>query len=113
MKHHPAECLAKGAFGRDCANCDPTAPLHNSGPRRITRKCACCSTDEAEWAFQPFGPSEEVASAFMTLGSHYRGFPSLQVCDACKSAIQEGRPVYFSYKKALYMAERWQVWKAA
>ena len=70
-------------------------------------KCKLCREREAEWAWQPFGPDEEVAS-FSFLGSHYRGFPVIKVCDPCKQDIERtlavGGSIVFSYKNKLYRA---------
>ena len=64
-------------------------------------KCASCQKD-AVWAWQPFGPGED-ALVFTALGSHYRGFPVVKVCDECKQTAQKGRPgVLFNYKKSGY-----------
>lgn len=67
------------------------------------RKCVCCKQAEAGWAWQPFGPGEHI-TVFTTLGSQYRGFAVLPVCDACQVAITQGEPVYFTYKQTPYVA---------
>ena len=58
--------------------------------RRPTDSTNCqfsrCS-QPADWAWQPFGPSEDY-NCFTTPGSHYRGFPVLKLCDEHKTAIQ-------------------------
>ena len=51
--------------------------------------CKFCS-QHAEWAWQPFGPDES-PFLFTTLGSHYRGFRVLKVCDSHKSKIEWAR----------------------
>lgn len=72
-------------------------------------KCQACHEQAAEWAWQPFGPNESPDS-FMALGSHYRGFPVVKVCDMCKSAFQTGDfIVHFSYKGHRFVAENQQV----
>lgn len=61
-------------------------------------KCQICKIEQAEWAWQPFGPNESPDS-YMLLGSHYRGFPVIKVGDSCKSAFQTGDfEVQFEYK---------------
>jgi hypothetical protein len=57
---------------------------------------------EATWSMQPFGPDERIA--FSLFGSHYRGFPTIAVCDDCKNQIQSDtiHPFYFIYKMWQY-----------
>ena len=43
-------------------------------------KCQICRKREAEWAMQYIG---EDTPTFSTLGSHYRGFKVVKVCDEC------------------------------
>lgn len=45
------------------------------------RKCEICGEREAAWAVQFV--SDETPT-FTLLGSHYRGYRLLRVCDACK-----------------------------
>ena len=52
-------------------------------------KCHACHEEDAQWAWQPFGPDKTLDS-FQLLGSHYRGFPIVKVCSTCKSAFQTG-----------------------
>lgn len=61
-------------------------------------ECEVCRAQGAAWAWQPFGPDEDAKSAFSTLGSHYRGFPVVKVCDECKEKVQAGQTVSFTYK---------------
>lgn len=68
-------------------------------------KCQCCKEQEAEWAWQPFGPGE-TANEYALPGSHTRGFPVVKVCDSCKRAFQTGDfPVRFEYKGFKYVAK--------
>lgn len=72
-------------------------------------KCQACKEQVAEWAWQPFGPSESPDS-FALLGSHYRGFPVVKVCGSCKSAFQSGDvQVFFSYKGHQFVGENHRV----
>lgn len=63
-------------------------------------KCQCCG-QEADWAWQPCGPDESIAS-FTTLGSHYRGFLVVKVCDDCKGRVERGERVRFTYRGGEY-----------
>ena len=49
-------------------------------------KCKFCGA-AAGWSWQPNGPGEVLT--FTTLGSHYRGFAVIKVCDACKAQIED------------------------
>ena len=70
----------------------------------MDRKCLCCGEEEAIWAWQPFGPGEDIM-CFSGLGSHYRGFPVIAVGDDCKQDVEDGRPgVIFTYKRVGYVA---------
>jgi hypothetical protein len=60
-------------------------------------KCMTCKTDEAIWAWQPFGPADD-ANTFATLGNHYRGFTVVKVCNNCRETIRSGSPVEFTCK---------------
>lgn len=51
--------------------------------------CQLCKEATACWAWQPFGPSADVAS-MTTLGSHYRGFAVIKVCNGCRLKIVSG-----------------------
>ena len=42
------------------------------------------------WAWQPFGPDESPFS-FAFLGSHYRGFEVIKICDYHKDKIEWAR----------------------
>ena len=44
-------------------------------------KCRICRCREAEWAAQLVGSD---TPTFSTLGSHYRGFRVVTVCDECR-----------------------------
>ena len=68
-------------------------------------KCHSCHEQEAQWAWQPFGP-DETPESFQLLGSHYRGFPVIKVCSTCKSAFQTGDfVVRFTYKGHRFLAK--------
>jgi hypothetical protein len=68
-------------------------------------KCHACHQEEAQWAWQPFGP-DETPESFQLLGSHYRGFPVVKVCSTCKSAFQTGDfVVRFTYKGHRFVAK--------
>lgn len=60
----------------------------------MNRKCKICEQREALWAWQPFGP-DATPNCFELLGSHYRGFPVVAVCVACKEAFQHGTTLVF------------------
>ena len=49
--------------------------------RNEIRRCEICKEREAIWAMQYVG---EDTPTFSTLGSHYRGFRVVKVCDECK-----------------------------
>ena len=63
-------------------------------------KCRVCGRGQMQWAMQPFGPDN--APTFTTPGSHYRGFPVVPCCDACKGKVQAGEAVDFNHKGRLY-----------
>lgn len=46
----------------------------------MTPKCQRCKVRPAVWAVQNIAGEVSVT----TLGSHYRGFPVVKVCDECK-----------------------------
>lgn len=52
---------------------------------RKSPRCQVCKADEALWARQYIG---EDTPTYTTLGSHYRGFPVVKVCDKCKEQEQ-------------------------
>lgn len=61
--------------------------------KKLTRRrCEMCAafgrppSEDAIWAYQPNGPDEH--PTYTTLGSHYRGFTMLAVCDNCKDQLQ-------------------------
>lgn len=67
------------------------------------RKCKAINCGhEAEWAWQPFGPGEDV-NCLTLPGSHYRGFPTVAVCEECKDKVAEGSPPQFEYRKDIYV----------
>lgn len=67
-------------------------------------KCHACHQEEAQWAWQPFGP-DTTPDSFPLLGSHYRDFPVVKVCSTCKSAFQTGDfVVRFTYKGHRFIA---------
>lgn len=68
------------------------------------RKCKICRTHEADWAWQPFGPSEDCRDGMAFLGSHYRGFPVIPICDFCLNTMKT-KPVTFEYRGVRYRAE--------
>ena len=47
-------------------------------------KCRVCKQEEAIWAMQYIG---EDVPTFSRIGSHYRGFGVVKLCDNCKKAI--------------------------
>jgi len=65
-------------------------------------KCAICRHARTIHAFQPFGPDDK--PLFTALGSHYRGFPVIPVCDECKQRILSGAPYSFTYQGDIYTA---------
>lgn len=70
------------------------------------RTCSSCRIGAATWSMQPFGPDD--APTFVMPGSHYRGFPALPVCDACKARVQSGEQIAVTYRQQPYIvsAER-------
>ena len=54
------------------------------------RACESCKQRLAEWAVQYVGADKPTVT---TLGSHYRGFKVLRICDKCKEDLvkQEAR----------------------
>ena len=72
-------------------------------------KCQICKDEDAQWAWQPFGPDESPDS-FAFLGNHYRGFPVIKVGDVCKNAFQTADfEVRFTYKGHHYIGKDHQV----
>ena len=49
-------------------------------------RCQICKSNEVDWSWHPFGPGESY-DCFSTPGSHYRGFPTIKVCDVCYNLI--------------------------
>lgn len=70
------------------------------------RKCSICKTEEITWTFQPLGPGEDAKTAFVLPGSHYRGFPAIGVCYACKANIEGGEEVQYTYKGRQYTTNK-------
>lgn len=68
--------------------------------------CKFCEQN-ADWAWQPFGPGESPFS-FTTLGSHYRGFAVIKICNDHKIKIEwardNNRPSIFIYGPNKYQA---------
>lgn len=64
-------------------------------------KCQVCHSSKAIWAWQPFGPGDDILY-FSALGWHYRGFPVIKVCDHCYDAIG-GSPTEFTYQNERYI----------
>ncbi len=53
----------------------------------MARKCkVCCAKRPATWIMQYIASDEPI---FVLPGSHYRGFKTTPVCDACKAEIQK------------------------
>ena len=81
------------------------------------RKCATCKATIATWAWQPFGPGDDIQHTFAVIGAHYRGFPVIKICDACKKEIQipidviRGHQLvlHFTYKGTSYYVSNGQV----
>jgi len=73
-------------------------------------KCAACLSTPATWTMQPFGPDDERIT-FTLPGSHYRGFPAIGVCDACKQLVQAGQRVAFVYKHVYYVVQENKPWQ--
>lgn len=67
-------------------------------------KCQCCKQEEAEFAWQPFGP-DTAAASYTLLGNHSRGFPVIEVGQACKTAFTSGNEVSFIYKNSRYVGK--------
>lgn len=74
-------------------------------------KCQVCKVDEAVYAYQPFGPDPEPHKWMACLGSHYRGFPVIKVCEFCENTIEEGTPTEFIYKGVRYISSRDEVYQ--
>lgn len=64
-------------------------------------KCRTCNENEATWAWQPFGPND-TPDSFALLGSHYRGYAVVKVCDDCKRLFQVGNALVFKFQSVLY-----------
>lgn len=65
-------------------------------------KCQSCKGDQAVWAWQPFGPDDSPFT-FTALGSHYRGFPVIKICDSCYRLVaKDGAALRFAYKGREY-----------
>lgn len=75
--------------------------------RRLCKSCSGDATtgNEPIWAMQPFGPDKDVT--FTALGSQYRGFPLIEVCDRCKEGYQAGRQtLMFKYRGKVFSINR-------
>lgn len=55
-------------------------------------KCSICHLNRSVYLWQPFGPDESPL-LFARPGYHYRGFPTVRVCEDCRRRILEGKPV--------------------
>lgn len=66
-------------------------------------KCQIYPEEEAVWAFQPFGPDEDIRWMAM-LGSHYRGFPIIKIGELAREQIERGEYVQFRYSEVWYVA---------
>lgn len=62
-------------------------------------------SNQAMWAWQPFGIADSPRETFSLLGSHYRGFPVIKVSDEAKRRIQRGEAVNFTYQNRLYRVQ--------
>lgn len=71
-------------------------------------KCQVCQKQERSYTWQPFGPGEGPLT-FTLPGSHYRGFPTVAVCDDCKAEIETGNAVVFNYRGTPYYCHMNQV----
>ena len=75
-------------------------------------KCQIYPGEPAIWAWQPFGPSEDIVGSFTCLGSHYRGFPVIKISDYAKKEIERVGTTYadilfcFSYKGDQYQLSK-------
>lgn len=59
--------------------------------------CRICKAKSDELnVCQPFGPDDK--PVFVLPGNHYRGFPTIRVCDACKERIEHGEEITITYK---------------
>jgi len=59
--------------------------------------CRICKADvDAPNVCQPFGPDDK--PVFVLPGNHYRGFPTIRVCDGCKVRIEQGEQIAITYK---------------
>lgn len=65
-------------------------------------KCQILKGQEADWAWQPFGPSDNPLGSFTMLGSHYRGFPVIKISDEAYCRIHAGETLNFTYQQRLY-----------
>ncbi len=59
-------------------------------------QCKICHVAVADWAWQPCGPG--TVMTFTTLGSHYRGYPVVKVCDWCKRRVQLQKTGHFQFR---------------
>lgn len=70
-------------------------------------KCQLCKQARATLAWQPFGPDESPLS-FQFLGSHYRTFTVIKICDNCKDQIKataQGQPFHFTHQSKTYLID--------
>jgi hypothetical protein len=66
-------------------------------------KCQICKKSTVAWAWQPFGPDSYIQRC-TTLGSHYRGFPVIKICDNCRDSMMVYGGINFNYKNKPYHA---------
>lgn len=66
-------------------------------------KCVSCKINEAEWAFQPFGPDEKFSVSL--LGWHYRGFAVIKLCNDCKDELVDHNGFEFDYQGNHYIMD--------
>jgi len=65
--------------------------------------CQMCHEVEAVWAWQPFGPSDDL-SEMAFIGNHYRGFAVIKICNQCRLQIAGGSlSVPFRFGKNYYV----------
>lgn len=70
------------------------------------KKCQICKQNERTWTWQPFGPDESPTGSFSVPGSHYRGFPTIGVCDDCKENIENGVETHYTYRGQEYIVNK-------
>ncbi len=71
----------------------------------MARACAVCHNNLSEWIWQPLGPGEG-CKVFTLPGSHYRGFPTVPVCNSCRLRILDGASAPFVHRHVVYTLNR-------